>query len=289
LKNNNFKPKAIMKTKLILLILLVNSALLAQPIFEFSRNIYRSPYANGTEYRVSQDDVTHSPIGAFDLRAQGDDNCDTHRIVAAAAGTVRNVVDNWNVSGPGNSAFNNYVWIQHVNGEWTKYTHFKQNSVVVSVGDVVCAGDFLGFECSIGAVSPADFRHLHFEVRAPADPVNPPISLAGGFMDSSEPRLLPVICDIPNNYFTKDEIYTAANCSCSNANQNFVILSVGNGEKEVSLATTAITAGTLVSFANGSNGFFRAGNNVTFTPGFTASAGTYFSATIGPCTTPGCQ
>jgi hypothetical protein len=276
-----------MKTKVIFLILTASVSAIAQPLFEFSNNIYRSPYINGQEYRVSQDDVTHSPLGAFDLRATGADDCNSHQIVSAAAGTVRRVVEQHNTSGPGNSEFNNYVWIEHANGEWTKYTHFKQNSVVVTVDQVVCAGEVLGLECSIGAVSPAGFRHLHFEVRRPVDPINPPISVDGGFMDSSEPRLLPVICDITNNYWTKDDVNTAANCSCSNANENFVILTKGNGDKEVSLATNTITAGTLVTFSNGSNGFFRAGNSVTFSPGFTASSGSYFNASIGSCgTTP---
>ncbi|MES2797336.1 MAG: peptidoglycan DD-metalloendopeptidase family protein [Bacteroidota bacterium] len=276
-----------MKTIIIFLIVFANIALVAQPQFELSRNIYRSPYINGQEYRVSQDIVTHSPQGALDLRATGADDCDSHQIVAAAAGTVRNVVENNNVSGPGNAAFNNYVWIQHANGEWTKYTHFKQNSVVVTVGQVVCAGEVLGLECDIGAVSPANFRHLHFECRLPVDPINPPISAAGGFMDSSEPRLIPVIGDITNNYYTQGDINTAANSGCSNANESFVLLSVGNGEIEVSLASTSVSASSAVTFSNGSNGFFRAGNNVTLSPGFTASAGTYFSATVGSCgTTP---
>ena len=34
---------------------------------------------------------------------------------------------------------NNYVWIRHANGEWTKYTHFETDSVDddLDVGDVV--------------------------------------------------------------------------------------------------------------------------------------------------------
>lgn len=272
---------------LLIIFLLLAIASYAQPAFELSRNIYRSPYANGEEYRVSQDHVSHSPLGAYDLRATGTDDCDSHTIVAAAAGTVRNVVDGFSVSGPGNSASNNYVWIQHANGEWTKYTHFKQNSVVVNVGDVVCAGDPLGLECDVGAVSPANFRHLHFEVRMPADPVNPPISAAGGFMNSSEPRLLPVVSNITNNYWTKDDVNTAANAACNATNVSFTLRTVTSGDIEIALASTSVTAGTNVTFQNGSNGFFRGGNSVTLSPGFTASAGTYFSATVGSCgTTP---
>ncbi len=275
-----------MKIINLIIAILISITTMAQPAFEFSRNIYRSPYANGTQYGVAQDDITHSPLGAFDLRATLVDDCVTNKIVAAAAGIVKFKVDIYNVSGPGNSASNNYVWISHANGEWTKYTHFAQNSVVVNVGNVVAAGQFLGYECSIGAVSPAGFRHLHFECRAPVDPLSPPMDLTGGFMDASEPRLIPVICDIPNNYYTKADIYTASNCSCSNANESFVNLTVnGTTGKEASLAVTSITAATNVIFNNGSIGFFRAGNNVTLSPGFTASAGTYFHASIGGCAT----
>jgi murein DD-endopeptidase MepM/ murein hydrolase activator NlpD len=273
-----------MKTLLIALISTLSLAAHCQPAFEFSRNIYRSPYANGTVYGVSQDDITHSPLGAFDLRASGTDDCNTHQVVAAAAGTVQFVEDDYNVSGPGLSASNNYVWISHANGEWTKYTHFKQNSVAVAVGQVVNAGTYLGLECSIGAVSPAGFRHLHFEVRRPpAIPAIPNMDLTGGFMDSNVQRLIPVICDIPNNYYTQGESYTAANCACSEANQSFVLKTVDAAEKEASLVTTAITAGGIVTFNNGSIGFFRAGNNITFTPGFTANSGTYFHASLGGC------
>ncbi len=274
-----------MKNLSIFIMLLAVSKIFAQPAFEFSRNIYRSPYANGTEYRVAQDDITHSPLGAFDLRATGTDDCNTHQIVAAAAGTVRYVEDDYNVSGPGLSASNNYVWISHANGEWTKYTHFKQNSVAVSVGQVVSAGTYLGLECSIGAVSPAGFRHLHFEVRAPVDPVNPNMDLTGGFMDSTEPRLIPVICDIPNNYYTQGETYTAANCSCSGTSQSNVLKTVNNAQKDASLYTSTITASGVVSFENGSIGFYRAGSSLTFSPGFIAKSGTYFHASLGGCNT----
>lgn len=272
-----------MKNIFVIILVLIVQKAWAQPTFELSQNIYRSPYINGQEYGVAQDEVTHSPLGAYDLRATGVNDCDTHKIVAAGPGIVRYAVDSYNVSGPGNSASNNYLWIQHTNGEWTKYTHFKQNSIQVTVGQTVCEGTFLGYECAIGAVSPANFRHLHFEVRRPVDPINPNMDLTGGFMDSTEPRLIPVVCDITNNHWAQGDVNTAANCSCSMANESFNFLAVGNGGIEISLATTSVTAGTAVTFSNGSNGFFRAGNNVTFTPGFTASAGSYFSASVGSC------
>ena len=72
-------------------------------------------------------------------------------IVAAASGTIRAVVDQHgddpeehscldSDTVPGDcSDYNNYVWIEHPNGEWTKYTHFDTGSVTANgwtVGDL---------------------------------------------------------------------------------------------------------------------------------------------------------
>lgn len=127
--------------------------IIAQPLFDLSQNVYRCPYENNQGFRVQQDYLTHSPEGRFDLRADGTDDCTTHQIVAAAAGTVRRVVENNSASCPDCGSSNNYVWIEHANGEWSKYTHFRQNSVAVSVNQVVCAGTILGDECYVGGTS----------------------------------------------------------------------------------------------------------------------------------------
>lgn len=277
-----------MKPFLFLIVLTLPAHLIqAQPEYELSRNIYRSPYDNGETYGVSQDVNTHNPEGRFDLRAQGADDCNTHRIVAAAAGIVRVKVESNDTSCSSScGGFNNYVWIQHANGEWTKYTHFKKNSVAVSLGDTVCAGTYLGLECSIGSTSPPGFRHLHFEVRAPLDPQNPPIALSGGFLDSSDAaHRIPVICDITNNYWVKGDVNTAANCSCNATNVSLSNISIGNTGVRVALASNTVTTGASVNFSNGANGFFRAGSSVTLTPGFTASPGSYFHASVGSCNT----
>lgn len=60
---------------------------------------------------------------------------------------------------------NNYVWIAHPNGEWTKYSHFRTGTVTTdqgwAAGDLVQVGQVLGEEGDVGR---AGGTHLHFEV-----------------------------------------------------------------------------------------------------------------------------
>ena len=153
--------------------------LIAQPQFELSTNIYRVPYATGTDVHITNDHRIHSPQGRYDMsgRNNGSSCSNNYPIVAAAEGIIRRIEDDFNVSpptcDPNCANFNNYVWIEHANGEWSKYSHMKQNSTNVDaglqVGDQVCAGTLLGYECEVGQASGP---HLDFEVRVPNDPAN---------------------------------------------------------------------------------------------------------------------
>lgn len=71
---------------------------------------------------------------------------------------------------------NNFVWIEHPNGEWMKYTHMQRGSIGPTtdnngnpgagrfIGEFVQAGAVLGIEGDVGiATSP----HLHLEVGVP--------------------------------------------------------------------------------------------------------------------------
>jgi len=85
------------------------------------------------------------------------------------------------------------VWIEHANGEWTKYTHFETDSVTDlgwAIGDHIDAGDPLGFE---GDVGHATGEHLHFEVAVPDDPSN---RVTGGGFVIGQNRI-PLICVSP--------------------------------------------------------------------------------------------
>jgi hypothetical protein len=224
--------------------------------FTTSTGIYRIPYADGNQVRVSRDHHDHTPVDRIDMVGENPD----YLIVAAASGIIRAIVDvHGNSNGLGDglaadgvtpqfnngddslehscqdaldadnnripnsvvvglcSSYNNYVWIQHPNGEWTKYTHFATGSVTAnnwSVGDWIEAGEVLGVESDIGFASG---RHLHFEVGLPDDPTNlTPFTPLGGFMvftGGFGVNLVPRVCDIPNNLYVTNEWYTANACS----------------------------------------------------------------------------
>jgi hypothetical protein len=204
-----------------------------------SEGIYRIPYADGTVVTVTRDHHDHTPPDRIDMVGSEAGS----EIVAAAAGTIRGIVDrhgNDDDAGDGLSAngsqahddsaehgctddeavmgscsdYNNYVWIEHPNGEWTKYTHLATGSVTGNewtVGDWIEAGEVIGIESDVGAASGP---HLHFEVGVPADPDDSmPFSHLGGFMvpDFGE-NVVPRTCDILELEYLSGEEYTANPC-----------------------------------------------------------------------------
>jgi murein DD-endopeptidase MepM/ murein hydrolase activator NlpD len=56
----------------------------------------------------------------------------------------------------------NSVTIEHRTGHITKYWHMMTDSVMVSIGDVVEAGDGLGW---VGSSGRSSMPHLHFELQ----------------------------------------------------------------------------------------------------------------------------
>jgi hypothetical protein len=167
-----------------------------------SSGIYRIGYTDGTDVRISNDYHGHNPLGRIDI--VGLPQGEQHTIVAAADGTIEVIVD----SNVAPTTSNNYVWIAHSNGEWTKYSHFETGSVSALghvPGDFVTAGTELGFE---GEVGQADGEHLHWEVAVPTDPLNP-IDGAGFVIGENR---LPLICRIAGNVFIEDVTYSARAC-----------------------------------------------------------------------------
>lgn len=276
----------------LVIMLLLGIVTYAQPQFEMSRNIYRVPYANSIDVHITNDHFTHSPVGRYDMsgNSNGSSCSVNYPIVAAASGYVRKLQDSYDVHGPdctqNCSDYNNYLWIEHANGEWTKYSHMRRNSSSVSaglsVGDFVNVGQLVGYECEIGAASGP---HLHFEVRHPNNPNNVQISTLGGFMDDADHRI-PVICGQSKNYWEAGDDLTSAACSsCANA-----ILLLGNqvfGANKVyaRMVGTPITTAANLSFSSTSSTVLQSSVSITFGPGLTISQGAYFSAKIGACTT----
>ncbi len=285
-----------MKKKQFILFLFVQCvamAAMAQPQFEISRNIYRVPYAAGTDVHISNDHFTHSPVGRYDMSGSGNGSSCTanYPIVAAAAGYIRRIQDSYDVHGPGCSQncsdFNNYLWIEHANGEWTKYSHMRRNSSTVNaglvVGEFVNVGQLLGYECEIGQASGP---HLHFEVRHPNDPANVQISTAGGFMSDAAHRI-PVICGQSKNYWEDGDDLTSAVCSPCNVAVSLFMSNLIFGANKVyaRLVGGAITTSANVTFSSTSSTMLQSSTGITFGPGLTITQGAYFNAGIGACTT----
>lgn len=252
----------------------------AQPT---SSAIYRIPYADGTAVTANNDHITHPNVpNRVDLGGG-----DLATIVAAASGVIRAVVDrhgDYDGRGDGKawdqvtdqddslehscadeeddegnniedstvvgfcSDYNNYVWIEHPNGEWTKYTHFATGTVSRpapdgfgwSVGDTVLVGQALGLQSDIGSASGT---HLHFEVAAiPASAPEQPFSTKGGFIDASW-NVVTVVCfadgdDNGDSLYTEGESYTAGPCV------NTAPTASAGGPYEVNEGSTVMFDGT---------------------------------------------
>jgi hypothetical protein len=293
----------------------------AQQAAPLSYGIYRIPYVNGADVNVAQDHLTHTPQNRIDLKGVNG----PIPIVAAAAGWVRFVVDNntgsCNVPNVTScSACNNYVWIEHPNGEWTKYTHFVTNSVLVNVGDWVVAGTLLGLEGDVGSTrsnnsseraqvacngNPSQqalidavntalvasgmdslraFVHLHFEVGVPDDPSNP-INPAGGFLNGI--NRVPIICGISGNIFDKGKTYEAAACDPDDCIESIALppLIVNGNQVVVFMAKNFITTegNPLFRIEGTASAALRAGKRIKLAPGFHAKANAYFHAWLGAC------
>ena len=166
----------------------------------YSNGVYAIPYEPGVSVRVNRDHLTHTPVNRIDMSGKSGG---PYKIVAAAAGTVKFVQDSYNVNG--GCANNNYVWIAHSNGEWTKYSHLAHDSASVdaglSVGDKVKVGEFIGIEDDIGCASG---DHLHWEVGVPDD-LSDPIVHSGGYIKGK--NLIPRICGIQNNIYVAGTTY----------------------------------------------------------------------------------
>ncbi len=154
-----------------------------------SENIYRIPYADGTNVKVTRDFSTHNPPGRFDMHGKGGG---THRIVAAADGIIRHIQDSrsknqhpMRILRNREDCLNNFVWIEHANHEWSKYSHMQFGTTTtkskLKVGDQVSQGDYLGDEGNVGCAAPA---HLHFEiVKVGADDSDPQVDDKSGDLD----------------------------------------------------------------------------------------------------------
>lgn len=294
-----------------------NLAAQADPL---SNGVYRIPYADGTDVRVTRDHIDHTPINRIDMI--GVNGTPPYQVVAAADGVIRYIEDSntgsCNITGvTGCSDCNNYVWIEHPNGEWTKYTHFTTGSVVAnnwSIGDTICSGAVLGFEGDIGATrgggramvacngDPAQQAlidqahadsvmitgdsvragvHLHFEVAVPDDLSNP-FDTVGGFVNGD--NYIPIICDIPGNVFVSSTVYTANPCLTDACDNNVTLSDVVINNIDVIQADNEIDSdnSTYTVSATGQV-HHQAGNRIILRPGFRATSSGFYEGIIEGC------
>lgn len=234
-----------------------------------SQGIYRIPFEDGTKVKVTNDHLKHTPPGRIDMSGTGGSN---YRIVAAADGVVRHVVDKFSerlTCKDGVVQNNNYVWIEHANGEWTKYTHMAKGSssskAGLKVGQQVKAGTYLGDESDVGC---ADGDHLHFEVGVPRETDG--ILATGGFLQDnsgSKRNRIPRICGIEQGQFVSGKSYTARK----------VPGTIGRGQREV--ARHGVPAADFQCLFDQA---VDAGYALKWIDGFDHQGKVYYNAVFGP-------
>lgn len=284
-----------------------------------SKGAYRMPFEVGTEVTVWQDHVTHSP--AFNrLDITPTDDTQSHNVVAAAGGWVEFIRDDLDLNCPktagacngyaGPSANccppgaacrsqcrNNYVWLRHPNGEWSKYSHLQYLSVPATLdpGEWVDKGDFLGLEGDVGFASGV---HLHFEVAVLDDPegFDPTSSSAGAIPavsgDDDVPGVnrqnrIPVFCQ--HGVLSQGETFDVQACDGLCPSSEFSLSGTYADDNVFfrQATNTVTTAGAGALVAQGAGVAVRAGQQIRLTTGFTAEAGSFFTASIGSCDSPG--
>ncbi|MFN3939617.1 MAG: peptidoglycan DD-metalloendopeptidase family protein [Chitinophagales bacterium] len=257
--------------------------------FELSQGIYRIPYIDGTNVEITNDHYNHCPRGRIDMIGDGGTSS-PFGIAAAADGWIRAIEEDNDerCDCSVTSCANNYVWIEHPNGEWSKYTHMIQNSVSaagIEVGDWVTAGTLIGKEGEVGCASGV---HLHFEVAVPIDTNTLIFSAYGGWIDEDWAKnVIPVICSISGNVFADGVEYLADDCGVCISSLINLPETITSGEFDADIASVSITAGAVI-FDDYSSGLYQAGSFINLSEGFEAKQNSEFTARIATCNeTPG--
>lgn len=244
--------------------------------FPFSDGLYRIPYANSAVVEVTTNVWNHSPLGCFDMHR----DAGSFNIVAAAGGWIRAIRDHNSVACGGASCCNdknNYIILEHANGEWTSYIHLRQNSITNlghAVDDWVDVGTVLGLEGDVGC---ATGSHLHLEVSRPWDATDA-FDAYDGVLRRNGQLLNPVFCSVPAGYLLSGSTYTAGSC---NYDCPANLTPSGTATNQVLRADNTITS--TIEFNTGGTGMYRAGTQIILSPGFVAKSGVMFTAQIKSC------
>jgi hypothetical protein len=303
----------------------------AQPavVLPTAKGVYRMPFANTTEVRVSNDHVDHSPQNRIDMSGSGNPTGagGKYVVVAAAAGWIEYIAEDNNTfcpkaadgcdnyNGPtanccvrsdnscNSNCINNFIWIRHANGEWSKYTHIQTNSASLfgrSVNEYVTAGTPLGYQGDVGI---ATGPHLHFEVARPdsvdlSDDANPlglsANNLPSGWLNDNDgyagvdrQNRIPVFCQ--QGFLSSGAEYTAAACDdLCGAIDSTVSGTIADDSIFHKQASNSIgTSGSGFQVNAGGGASLTAGSRVTLSPGFSVAETGSFTASTGACDTPG--
>lgn len=270
--------KRSIKHLMILMLPVMNTHLCTAQQYRFSNGLYRIPYENGVSVKVGTNVWNHDPLGCFDMWGTGGSS---YNIVAAAGGWIRAIRDFNDISCNSEqnccNQYNNYIVLEHPNGEWSTYIHLQKNSITNlghQVGNWVNVGTVLGKEGDVGCASSS---HLHLEISRPFDPTNAWEAYDGVLRRHGE-LLNPVFCNVSTGYLAANTTYTANNC---NDNCNTNITTSGTPSNIVLRADNSINSTQV--FNSSSTGMYRAGTQVVLTAGFEAKLGTMFCAQIKQC------
>jgi murein DD-endopeptidase MepM/ murein hydrolase activator NlpD len=123
--------------------------------------IYRLPFETGKKVFLIQgyeSAFSHKNYKALDFKVKI--NTPVHAARSGVVTAVRGDSDEGGLKRE-NLADGNYIFVQHDDGSQAQYWHFRLNGILVKTGDVITAGQLIGYSGNTGYSA---FPHLHFEV-----------------------------------------------------------------------------------------------------------------------------
>lgn len=142
-------------------------------VFWGGRSVKENYHAATKEQRFALDIVQR--VNGSTHKGNGSKNedyyCFGKRLNAPGSGKIITVVQDIHDNIPGQ--FNreipegNHIVIDHENGEFSMLAHFKEGSIIVSIGDMVLKGQELGKAGNSGNSSEP---HLHYQLQTNAEP-----------------------------------------------------------------------------------------------------------------------
>lgn len=133
----------------------------SQWLMKDHRHVYALPFEKGKAYRMMQGYeslFSHKGDYAVDFKMKPGT-----KVLAARAGVVVFVRDSDSAGGVGKRFVGkgNGITVRHADSTYAHYWHLRHKGALVSVGDAVVEGQWIGLSGNTGFTA---FPHLHFEV-----------------------------------------------------------------------------------------------------------------------------